>query len=489
MKKFWVILMLCAMLLSLCSCTNPARIQTPLQEQFTLETNSFQVGFSRQLMNPNSSVPMAGYSNALNRYATEIGEDITCSAVAISDGQGNHVLLISTDLCNSQEAITTTIRKAVAAQTGVPENNIIITGTHTHSAPDLTNTSLEVETAYVALITEQICAASMEALKDRKDATMYIGSIATENLNFIRHYYVEDKLTGEVTVAGDQFGTFKDMNILGHTTSIDPTLRLLQFKQEGGTDIIVANWAAHPHFTGGSSKYALSSDYVGPFRDALEDKTGSNVVFFQGAAGDVNETTRIIQEKKTSDYRTYGGLLADYAVQCLDNNMTQAQTGKIQTMQVDFYGKINHTQDDLYYPAKAVYTQWQATYSSSLCKPLMEPYGIRSVYHAIAIVGNYNRTDEDGRMSLKAISIGEEFALVSFPGELFSGLFTPTAEQSPYKMTMLLGYADQHVSYLPTQQAYEYTCYESDITRFAAGTGELVQQQHLQMLLELSENY
>ena len=485
MKKCLLLLLAAMLMLSACGCKAAPSVSA--EPAFTLETDSFQVGYSRKIMNPSSSVPLAGYSNALDRYATEIGEDITCTAVAISDGLGGHVLLITTDLTNCQESVTTMLRQAVAAQTGIAEDNIIITATHTHSAPDLTHTSLPEETAYISIMTQTVTDAALEALADRKDATMYTGSIETERMNFIRHYLVEDKLTGDVSVAGDHFGSFKDASILGHAAEVDATLRLIQFKRDEGQDIVLVNWAAHPHFTGGSSKYVLSSDYVGPFRDALEDMTGANVAFFQGAAGDINETSRIDTEERTTDYRTYGALLADYAAECLSQNMEQLQAGPIKIMQVDLYGQINHTQDDLYLPAQAVYNQWTSTYKTSDCTPLMEPYGIRSVYHAIAIVGNYKRSDADGRMSLKAVSIGDELALLSFPGELFSGLFTGVEQQSPFKMTMLLGYADHHVSYLPTQQAYEYTCYESDISRFAPGTGEQVQEEYIRMLQALTE--
>ncbi len=483
MKKILVILMIAALLCCGCSTTQtPQSTTEPTQEA---EVIGFQVGFSRKIMNPATSVPLAGYSNALNRYMRSIGQDITCTALAISDGEGNDLLLISTDLTNSQEMVTTMIRQNLSNKTGIPLNNIVITATHTHSAPDLTNRNLSEEAAYIELMSDQILAAAEDALADRAPASMYTGSIETENLNFVRHYLVEDKLTGEVSVAGDHFGSFNNATILGHAAEGDPTLHLVQFKRDDGADIVLANWAAHPHFTGGASKYVLSSDFVGPFRETLEDMTGSKVVFFQGAAGDLNEKSKINSEQRTSDHRTYGALLAEYAETCLQEHMKEVSTGSIKTLQIDYYGQVNHSQDHLYTAAKVVQAQWNQTYSTSDCEPLMEPHGIRSVYHALAIVSNYNRTDDDGRMSLKAIAIGDSFAILTFPGELFSSLYTEVEQQSPFEMTILLGYADQHVSYLPTQAAYEYTCYESDITRFAPGTGEQVQQQYLQLLEQL----
>lgn len=481
MKKVLVLLIIAALLC--CGCT-PAEAPQP-QETRPTEAEGFAVGFSRKIINPTTSVPLAGYSNALDRYMQSIGQDITCTAVAISDGEGNEILLISADLTNSQEAVTDMVRQNISEKTGIPVDNIVIAATHTHSAPDMTHRTLPEQAAYIELMSAQMLSAALEALDDRTPASMHTGQIETENLNFVRHYLVEDKLSGEVTVAGDHFGSFENATILGHASEGDPTLHLIRFKRDGAEDIVLANWAAHPHFTGGATKYVLSADFVAPFRETLEDMTGSHVVFFQGAAGDLNETTRINSERRTSDHRTYGALLAGYADTCLKNNMKEIPTGPIMTLQFDFYGQINHSQDHLYTAAKVVNAQWVQTYSMTDCKPLMEPFGIRSVYQANAIVSNYSRTEKDGRMDLKAIAIGNEVALLTFPGELFSGLYTSIEKQSPFETTLLFGYADQHVSYLPTQAAYEYTCYESDITRFAPGTGEQVQQQYMDMLEQL----
>ena len=42
-----------------------------------------------------------------------------------------------------------------------------------------------------------------------------------------------------------------------------------------------------------------------------------------------------------------------------------------------------------------------------------------------------------------------------------------------------------HVGYLPAAIAFEYTSYETDITRFVQGTGEMVRDEYIRMLNEL----
>ena len=117
---------------------------------------------------------------------------------------------------------------------------------------------------------------------------------------------------------------------------------------------------------------------------------------------------------------------------------------------------------------------------------MSEPYGIRSVYHAGAIKWNSLRNkEEDGWMVLNAVSIGEDFAFVTFPGEMFDSISVRMEENSPYPATMMLGYCCHHIGYLPSAVAYKYTSYETDITRFAPGTGEQVADAQVAMLREL----
>lgn len=485
MKKIITLLCVCALLLC-CGCVSENKQQTAEVRPPAEEAAGLQVGFSRMLMNPTGSVPLTCYSNESNRYSREIGEDITCSAVYITDGAGAEVLLISADLANARETVLTPIRQQISNETGIPLDNIVISTIHSHSAAHYTG-ELPEATAYAGLIGEKLMAASVEAVNDRSAATMYIGQIETENLNFVRHYMVQDNLTEEVSMAGDNFGSFKDATIIGRPYEADPTLRMVQFTRASGEDVVLANWAAHPHFTGGATKYVLSSDYIAPFRDALEDMTGSHVVFFQGAAGEINETTRINEEKRAVEYRSYGALLADYANTCLKEHMKQAAADGVKAMQVDFQGTVNHSLEHLYIGAKAVHGLWYSTYSQADCQELMDTYGFRSIYQPLGIVNNHNRSDADCKISLKVISIGEELAILTFPGELFNVLYTQVEEQSPFAMTLLFGYADQHMGYLPTEAAYEYTCYETDVSRFAPENGQKVQQQYLEMLNSLSQ--
>ena len=90
-------------------------------------------------------------------------------------------------------------------------------------------------------------------------------------------------------------------------------------------------------------------------------------------------------------------------------------------------------------------------------------------------------------MVLNAVAIGDFLSLVTFPGELFDSLSAYVEDQSPFNTTLVLGYAHHQVGYLPSRTAFKYTSYETDITRFACGTGEKVANIYVDMLTELAK--
>ena len=486
MKKWFALILVVLMTFSVLGCSAPAKGTAAPTEDFQLEVEDFQVGFCRIVCNPTASMPLQGYGNVEKRYFTEIANDMTFTCVAISDGEGNHILWITHDLIQSNWNFAYPIMQAISAKTGIPESNMFISGCHSHAVPSEGTGKLNPEASaqFRQDCMEAIISAAMGALADRKPAEMYIGSVETENLNFVRHYYhvTED---GEKLYFGDNFGTRVINATTRHATEVDPTMHLLKFTREGGKDVIVANWRAHPHYDSGSSNYVLSSDYPGTFRDALERQTDSHVAYFQGASGNVNTFSRIPSENRAKDSREGGAMLAAHAIDGLTNNMTKVDTGTIQVIHTDFYGEINHSMNYLVTQAEVVQSIWSATSSWDECRPYMTPYGIRSPYHAGAIVKNSKRTTEnDGLIRLNVVAIGKDFAFATYPGELFDTISVQMEEASPYDTTMLVGYSAGHVGYLPSAIAFEYTSYETDVTRFVAGTGELVRDEYIRMLNE-----
>jgi len=302
----------------------------------------FKVGYNRQTVHPANPIPLAGYSNEPQRLHKAITEDICATAVAYSDGITT-VLTIGTDLCTLGEPFATNARLGVCAATGLTEEQVFIAATHTHSGPAMQRDDFDSIVQYKKQFIEAISTAAKEAIADLKPAKMYAGSIETEKLNFVKHYKVRDNKTGEISCIGDQYGTDTGKTYIDHMTKADTTLHVVKFTREGGKDVVIANFRAHPHFTGGYFKYDLSSDYIGAFRMAFEAMYDCHCVYFQGACGNINSSTRMAGERLYTTCRSHGMGLAAAAYECIQKRMHEVAVAPIKTKQVKFYADINQT--------------------------------------------------------------------------------------------------------------------------------------------------
>ena len=445
----------------------------------------YQVGYCRKVTNPDAPIPLSGYSTEAVRFHTRITEDICITAVAFSDGTTT-VLAIGVDICTVADSVSKMFREAVARATGLPEAHIFISATHTHSGPSMNYEAFDVVRDYVGKFSENLQIAAREAIADLKPARVYAGSIETHNLNFVKHYKMRDNVTGEISCIGDCYGTEKGKTYIDHMTKADPTLHIVRFEREGGKDVVLANFRAHPHFTGGSKKLDLSSDYIGAFRMALEAMYDCHAVYFQGASGNINSSTRLAGERLYTTCRSYGAALAAAALECLGRCMKEVTPAPIQTKQVTFYAEIDHSMNHLVEEGERIWQLWKETYDHALVRQACEPLGISSQYHAWCITANAKRTKEkDGWLILNAVTLGKELAFVTFPGELFDSISVRMEENSPFQTTLLLGYCYHHRNYLPSMAAFKYGSYEVDTTRFLPGTGEQVADTYVEMLKEL----
>ena len=312
-----------------------------------------------------------------------------------------------------------------------------------------------------------------------KPAEMYYGSAETENLNFVKHYQ-NTNADGTISFFGDNFGTEVLDDTTKHATDADTTMHLLKFTREGEKDIVVVNWRAHATLTGGLSKYNLSADYVGAFRVALENQANCEFAFFNGAAGNINAKSRIVEEQRAADYLEHGYLLSQYALEGLAN-MTKLETGTIRTQQETMNMTVDRPDYNTYLSAKSIWAYFSQTGDSTTGKAMGEPYGIRSVYHAEMLVIRYGKP-ETLPVEINAIAIGDSFAMTTAPNELFDSLISDLEEVSPYENLMYMGYANGNQGYIPSDYGWEYSCYESDCSYFYPGSGEEITATMLKLL-------
>ena len=496
MKKLLAIVLVAIMTLSLLACSKQdpqAQQQQAADGEFvwegkTPEVEGFQVGFARRNITPTAAVPISGITaNSTDRMSTSVHDTLYASAVCMTDSNGNTYIFMTWDLQGIYTSTWNVVRDNVALQTGVPRENIYMTTTHTHSGPAVGSTAVAYMEEYRAMLSVQCIEAAKAAVLDRKPAEMYYSQVETENMNFVRHYYYIDS-NGDKQYFGDQYrinNTVYD-ETTRHASEVDPTMYIVRIAREGAEDIVMANWRAHPHLYTSSSSYRVSADFIGAFRTALEMKYDCKFIYFQGAAGNVNNKSKISGEAQTFEYGEYGRIMAEYALEAMESE-TKVESTVIssRTMQKKF--EANHSEDHLYSIALQCRAIWDNGGSNSEATAFGEPYGVYGPIHAGAIISN-SKLGEYITDELNAISFGDQLCIVTAPHELFDTNSVWLEGVSPYDVTMTFGYTNGFNGYVPSAQAVEYGCYELNCTKIMPGSGEVIQEELLGLLNDMYEN-
>ena len=470
MKKVTAFLLAILMLIGLCACGAPAE-ETAAAGGEASGGSTFRVGFARVDATPYEPVPMSGYGNSMDRISTGMYSFLYLNILALNDGTET-LLLMSIDYGWFQNVLSSPIVDGIVKKYGIPKENILMQGTHTHAAMDATLTEVTAVANTNARTVDETIKAVGEALEDMKPAEIYVGTVETENMNFVRRYFMDDG-----SLIGDNFpGTGTE--IVAHETQADNDLQLMKFVREGGKDILVMNFQAHPQLETRSTNISGQTPYF--MRDAVEKRLGILTTYWQGAAGNINSQSRIESEMRTTDRVEYGEIMADY-VEAAYNTLEKVEAGPIKVMHTTVACDVNHTQDYLVAAAKPVVDEWQRTGSTASGMKLAEGTEIRSVYHANAIISKASMEDTRN-MQIAAFSFGDIGGVV-VPYEMFDTSGMQIKDGSPFAKTFIFGYASPGGgSYIPDEKAFDNEGYETNQCRFVRGTAEKLVAAYLDML-------
>jgi len=475
MKKLLCLILSVLMVLSLCACGSSESAAGESGE--TKAAGAFMAGFGKANITPEGSVPLGGYGKELERMSKGVLSYLWVTCIAITDEADNTVLLYGLDMIGSGTAKKQ--RPVISKATGVPENNIIMSASHTHSCPDISHTEIPAVASFLEVYKEGLLQAAEDALADRKPATMERASVETKGMNFVRRYIMEDG-----SYAGSNYGDHS-LKFVAYESDVDNVLQLLKFVRDG-KDIIIANFQTHPHKTGGIDKHDISADIVGEFRDNLSAALDCEVVYFTGASGNVNPYSFIKGDTIFETFKEHGKAMADAALTC-EGKYTPVATGKVQVTQMDFTGKINHDDDQYAEVCKDLRKQWDdgKITTAQLKKIAMDQYGLKlnSAYHAGAIASrpSYGAT---GTFTIGAISFGDA-GFVWAPYEMYdtNGMFIK--ENSPFDITIVATCANGANGYFPSLLGFAHGGYEPDTTKYVEGTAEKLADEYVKMLTQL----
>lgn len=442
MKRTVALCLILFLLLGLSACGAGAGDDAP---------KTFQVGFGRASIHPTAPIALAGYGGNTTAERTFEGmlDYLYATCVAITDENGETILLYTLDIINVITDWVPDFRAAVTEATGVPAERIMLSATHTHSAPDVIS-AVSPNTPYYTVLKNGIAEAGKLAMEDRANATLSTAS-ATVPMNCVRHYVQPDGM-----YFGDNFGKQDPAQKEGTkpVTESDKQMQLIRVTREGDKkDIVMVNYQGHPKvastngtYDGRQTRKMVSADYVGFTRMYLEEQEDVLFAFYLGASGNLNPhdasdlgTANPNMPQKVQDYSK---MLTGYITEAMANTKEVA-TPTIKTKQTSFAGQLSGNR------------------------------GERS-------------------MEINAITMGD-ISFVTVPFEMFDTNGMEVKTGSPTATTFVLSCANGRFQYMPSQGVWDYKTvdgsvpYELSSCQFERGTGEAVAQELVNMLQELAK--
>ena len=439
-------------------------------------TGDLMVGYGRVNITPSYSVPLAGYGNTSMRMSQGYQTLLLSTCIVYSDGEDT-VVVFQNDLGRANKTNVDNVRQKISKKYDIPEDHIMISGTHTHSAPDVGNASEPSIGQYRQDLIKWMMEAFEAAYGNMAPVTaMYHGTKVCENLNFVRHYTTE---AGDIK--GDNLNDLVNSPYTGHTHDADNLMQVVRIDREGADDIILANWQSHPHRGGGSKNYNMTADIVGVMRDYVEKNVdGVQFMYFTGASGNLNPSSRISEENITKDYWEQGDLLGKHAISILEGDMTKLEGTNVQITGQYYTGKTDHREDNLVVLAHEVAAVWEETNDFTKCCELANSYGMNSPYHALAIIGKASLGDTYD-VEMYAYSVGD-LGFVAAPYEMFDTQGVTIKEESPFGATFVVTCCNDALGYIPSMEGFDNNTYEANNGKFMPGTGEELADEYVKML-------
>jgi hypothetical protein len=226
----------------------------------------YRAGVARVDITPPAGHLMGGYS-ARTHGATGLHDPLYATVLVIESG-GNSLALVTCDL---RSFVSTRVGELARQKFGIQDT--LINVSHTHSGP----LTWELRSPWYTETEDKMVAAIGEAKRAMFPAALSV-STGSIYLGFNRR-----------KVANGRAAMWWRNAEKLPSHPLDPTVNVLQVKDEQGkTRAVLVNYACHPSVLG-PDNYDYSADYPGALKRYVESQQpGAIALFIQGAAGDIN---------------------------------------------------------------------------------------------------------------------------------------------------------------------------------------------------------
>ncbi len=429
--------------------------------------------------------------------AKGVHDDLYARTLVFEQG-GVKAAFIALDLISIPHEIIVKTRALIERSTGIPATNIIMAAIHAHAGPQLNplfwkaigGLPEQKSQQYHHDLPEMITKSVQLAEAELQPARLSVGTIQENTVNFNRRFFMDD-------------GTFRTnpgrMNpkIVRPAGPVDPDISLVYFESLDSMPIaLLVNFALHPAIVGGDQ---FSADFPGVVCEQLAKVKGEEMVtvYTNGTSGNINhiDVTKPNQLEGFEESRRIGSILAGKVLEKLPS-LRPIEVGNLQVGGNIVGIPVPAVQANEVKWARDIFTRLNPDSSpfSDIVKAwrlldLFELEGGDKARHASTTTIPLIKGSRELQSQVQAITLGNELALVGFPGDSFVELGLAIKQNSPFPFTVVSEQSGNGtISYVPNRKAFPEGGYEVESARFSPGGAEKLVDASVQMLIELFPN-
>jgi hypothetical protein len=401
--------------------------------------------------------PVSVNGGMADRQATKANDPLHARCLVLDDGK-TKLAIVVVDSCMIPRELIDEAKERAAAKTGIAAANMLVSATHTHSAPTSAGVfQSDPDAGYVKFLTAKIAEGIERAHANLVPAEAGWGVVQEPSELFNRRWRMKEGVANP-----DPFGRntdrvkmnpgYQNPGLLEPAGPIDPDVSVLSVRTADGKPLaLLANYSLH--YVGDLPP--LSADYFGIFADRVGGLIGAGEGFVgilsNGTSGDVNNI----------DYSKAAPLRGKPGDRCRAVAETVAKAAK------KAYDTIKHRRDltlavaeeelelKVRKPTEADVTRARSILAKAQGRALK---GVEEVYaRETVLLADY---PDAVKVKLQGMRIGE-LGIAAIPCEVFTEIGLVIKSGSPLKPTFTIELANGYNGYLPTPAQHRLGGYET----------------------------
>lgn len=379
------------------------------------------------------------------RTATQTVDRLHVRALVLDDGT-NRIAIAVVDTCMMERALIDRAKRAASDATGIPLHRMLVSATHTHSAPSAMGClGSRQDTNYAAFLPGKIAEAIVKANAALQPAqvgwTAFDDWDHTFNRRWIRRpdRLIEDPF-GQRNVRAHMHPGHESPDAIGPSGPVDPAVTILALRTPAGRPFaLLANYSMHYY-----ESPLLSSDYFGRFAGHIAALLGATNESFvpimsQGTSGDLMWMDYGAPRKQIGQDA--------YALEI-------AQRVKDAYAKIEFHDSVplrmaERTLQLKYRVPDEARLKWARESTAKLNGRL--PQTLPEIYALEAIHLHERR---ETRLVLQALRVGN-LGITAIPNEVFAITGLKLKKWSPFSTTMNIELANGAEGYIPPPEQHK----------------------------------